>query len=97
MHLKISPVSKLTAVFAAALILVPSETVSAADLYWDGVNSGTNAGGGSGTWDLVTSNWETAETGGSSVVWTNANNDTAIFGGGVGTVSLGAPDPAPEN
>lgn len=62
----------------------------AASLFWDGVSSSVDADGGNGTWDNgVTSNWDTAATGGSDSVWTNANNDTAVFGGTTGTVSLG--------
>ena len=77
--------------FAAALTLSLSAIpAQAGSLFWDGTTSSANADGGNGTWDNgVTSNWDTASTGGADSVWTNANNDTAVFGGALGTVSLG--------
>ena len=65
-------------------------SATAATLYWDGADTNANANGGAGTWDNgSTSNWDTAATGGSNSVWTNANNDTAVFGATAGTVTLG--------
>jgi autotransporter-associated beta strand protein len=80
-----------TASFVAALTLslsaIPAHAVS---LYWDGTSTTGNADGGNGTWgNGVTSNWDTAATGGSDSVWTNGGN-TAVFGGTAGTVTLGS-------
>jgi autotransporter-associated beta strand protein len=59
----------------------------AADFYWSGNGSTL---GGTGTWDTTSStNWATVATGPFSTTWVNANNDTAIFGGTVGRVTLG--------
>ncbi len=63
-------------------------SAAAADLSWD--NTATDAGatlGGAGTWDLATAKWWN---GSGYVTWANANNDTAIFNGTGGTVTLGA-------
>jgi fibronectin-binding autotransporter adhesin len=67
-------------------------SAQAASLYWDGPHSGGvgdgASDGGSSTWDTTTLNWDQ----GSSldrVAWSNANNDTAIFAGTAGTVSVG--------
>ena len=63
----------------------------AAALYWDGTTSTGDADGGNGIWNTALTNWDTLATGGADSVWTNANNDTAFFGGTADTVSLGAP------
>jgi fibronectin-binding autotransporter adhesin len=81
----IRPASLLLA--ALTLTAIPAQAVS---LFWDGTTSTANADGGNGTWDNGTTfDWDTAATGGADSVWTNANNDTAVFGGAAGTVSLG--------
>ena len=60
--------------------------------HWDGTDSTGDADGGAGTWDKSASNWDDAETSGSSIAWDadNSNNDTAIFKGTAATVDLGA-------
>ncbi len=64
--------------------------------WWDGGTTnlpGSGNGvayGGSGTWDTTIQNWDQGS-GLPYVGWNNANNDTAIFGGTPGTVTLGAP------
>ena len=67
--------------------------VQAADRFWDGANSGgTGDGasdGGTAAWNTSTLNWDQGNAL-NRVNWTNANNDTAIFGGTAGTVSLGS-------
>lgn len=68
--------------------------LQAATYYWDSdadatgnLVDGTNLGG-TGTWDLGTTNWwDTA----GMVVWPNTTADTAIFSGTAGIVTLGAP------
>ena len=59
--------------------------------WWDGTNTGgTGDGasdGGTATWDTSTLNWDQGN-GFARVAWVNGNN-TAIFAGTAGTVSLG--------
>ena len=63
-------------------------------LYWDpdrnpaNNNVTTGAGlGGAGTWDTSAASWFNPATG-QDVVWNSANNDTAVFSGASGAVSL---------
>ncbi len=85
-------VLSLVAIGALAL----AGTASAAStLYWDGgtadiLTDGDGASnGGAGTWNVALTNWDAGVA--PHVAWVNANDDTAIFGGGAaGTVSLGA-------
>jgi autotransporter-associated beta strand protein len=61
---------------------------SAATLYWD-ATPGTPDGeiqGGTGTWNTDTSNWYD---GSAYQKWANENNDTAVFGGTSGVITLG--------
>ena len=78
--------ARFVAALAIALTVLPA---SAGSLFWDGTTSTADADGGNGTWNTALTNWDTLATGGADSVWTNANNDTAVFGGAVGTVSLG--------
>ena len=90
MKIQANPFIRSGSLILAALTLtaIPVQAVS---LFWDGTTSTASADGGNGTWDNATTfNWDTLATGGSDSVWTNANNDTAVFGGALGTVSLGA-------
>ncbi len=66
--------------------LTSSMALRGAPLYWDGAVSAGDPGGGSGTWNTTTLNWDTALTGGTGVRWTT--ND-AVFGGVGGVVTLG--------
>ena len=75
------------ALVTLALSAVPAV---AAPLYWDGTDTTANADGGSGTWDLTTTNWDTAASGGADIAWPNGGNaNIANFGGTGGTVTLG--------
>jgi autotransporter-associated beta strand protein len=78
-------------VAALALLTLPL-SVQAANRFWDGaITGGTGDGasaGGTATWDISTLNWDQGNAL-SRVAWINGNNDTAIFGGTAGTVSLG--------
>ncbi len=76
----------LIGLFAAAAMI---SSVHAADVTWD-IDPGAGVTGGAGTWNTTDSKW-TTDNGTSNIAWTNANNDTAVFGGTVGTVALGAP------
>ena len=84
-HLFIKRLSALVAI--GTLLIQPS--VQGANLFWDGTDTTANADGGIGTWNTTLTNWDTLATAGANSVWTNANNDTAIFGGTGATVSLG--------
>ena len=63
--------------------------------YWDGPNTGgTGDGfvaGGTGTWSTSNANWDKGYV--ARETWDNVGkaNDTAVFGGTVGTVTLGGP------
>jgi autotransporter-associated beta strand protein len=75
-------------------VAMDSVTVNAiqATRWWDGASAGGTGNGasdgGTATWDTSTLNWDQ---GGalSRVAWVNGNNDTAVFAGTAGTVSLG--------
>ncbi|MCX6854552.1 MAG: autotransporter-associated beta strand repeat-containing protein [Verrucomicrobia bacterium] len=84
-HLFIKRLSALVAI--GTLLIQPS--VQGANLFWDGTDTTANADGGNGTWNTTLTNWDTLATAGTNSVWTNANNDTAIFSGTAATVSLG--------
>ena len=88
MKIPFHPIFRPARLVAALALCVP--TARAATLYWDGTTTSADADGGDGTWNTALTNWDTAATGGADSVWTNANNDTAVFGGTAGTVSLGA-------
>ena len=74
---------------AIAVAMALTGSVQAATYYWDGTEASANADGGNGTWDTNSLNWDTALSGGANTNWINANNDTAVFAGTLGTVSLG--------
>jgi len=54
--------------------------------YWSGNGSSQ---GGNGTWDTTNPRWGTVAGGPFGSAWGNVYNDTAIFGGTAGTVTLG--------
>ncbi|MCP5533476.1 MAG: autotransporter-associated beta strand repeat-containing protein [Akkermansiaceae bacterium] len=68
-------------------LCVPS--VAQTTLHWDGDTSG-GGNGSSDVWDTSTANWNPAsDYTGTAQSWNNANNDSAVFGGTAGTVTLG--------
>lgn len=80
---------------ALALSLAAAFTAPgiAADVTWDITPGTVGAGdsaitGGLGAWNTTNGNW-TIDDGVNNIAWINANNDTAIFGGTAGTVTLG--------
>lgn len=82
-------------VSATSILICFAGTASGANVTWDIspgiVGPGDSAiTGGGGTWDVTTGNW-TIDAGANNIAWVNANNDTAIFGSAIGTVTLGAP------
>lgn len=63
----------------------------ATQYFWDGNDTGANANGGSGTWDTLTTNWDSAATAGSNVAWPSSGTDNdVVFGGTTGTVNIAA-------
>jgi len=81
------------AVAMATMFVFPAGTARAASVTWDIVPGTVGAGngsitGGTGTWNTTNGNW-TTDGGANNVAWSNANNDTAVFGGTAGTVTLG--------
>jgi autotransporter-associated beta strand protein len=75
-----------------AALLFGSCALPAATLTWD-IVPGTATGdglitGGTGVWDLAALNW-TTNGGANNLAWNNATTNDAIFGGTVGTVTLG--------
>ncbi len=74
--------------WVAACLVAVSATATHAQttLFWSSNNS---TQGGSGTWTDASGFWGSVATGPWGSNWTNSNNDTARFGGTVGTVTLG--------
>ena len=72
-----------------------ARTARATTMFWDGgtTDIGTNgngiSNGGPGTWNSSLLNWDVGSS--SHVAWANANNDTAVFGGTAGVITLGNP------
>jgi fibronectin-binding autotransporter adhesin len=78
-------------VLAGVLLGICAAPAPAANYFWNGIGASGSAGGGSGTWDLTTTNWQSAATSGSAVAWPNVNNaHAATFGGASGTVTWGS-------
>ena len=86
---------------AAALLGVGvyrAPQAKAANLYWDSnavaqdnVLSSATGTGGAGTWNTTGGYfWNGSDVTSALAVWNNANNDTAVFRGTAGTVTLGA-------
>ena len=75
----------------SSLLAVSSSNAALETAYWDGNSTNADANGGTGTWNSANINWDSAATAGSDIVWdANASgDDTAIFGGTAGTVTLG--------
>lgn len=68
--------------------------VQAANLTWDPLLDGDGVIGGAGAWNTTDLFWDPMGTDpviADNLAWINANNDTAIFGGTGGTVTLGVP------
>ena len=88
-------ITKHLPVFMAITLVIAlvAGRAQAGNVWWDGgavdiVTSGNGASAGAtGTWNTTTLNWDAGVA--PHVAWINANNDTAIFGGTVGIVTLG--------
>jgi autotransporter-associated beta strand protein len=80
---------------ALALLLASASHSPSADRWWDGgsvnipANGNSASAGGAGTWDTTTLNWDAGAV--PHVAWDNAANDTAIFGGTAGAVTVATP------
>ncbi len=83
-------VGSIFCLLASQAALLPAHAV---DVTWDiapgtvGAGNGTITGG-TGAWDTTNGNW-TTDGGANNIAWDNAGNDTAVFGGTAGTVTLG--------
>ncbi len=73
-------------VFLLSLFAVQSADAQA-NLTWD-VNGATAGTGGTGTWDTTSLIWFNGST---FQAWNNATFDNGVFGGTVGTVTVGTP------
>ena len=86
--------TRATCLFACSIAaLLAAHSASAALITWDispgSVGAGNSAiTGGAGTWDEALGNW-TLDAGANNIAWVNANNDTAVFGGTAGAITLG--------
>jgi fibronectin-binding autotransporter adhesin len=75
-------------------VVVFSTAAHSADVFWDGgtvdiPTDGNGASGGTaGTWNTSLLNWDVGAS--PHVAWNNANNDTAVFAGTAGVVTLGS-------
>jgi autotransporter-associated beta strand protein len=96
--MKFSPTMKsrslfLHSLFAAAVATVTISSAFAANVTWD-PTPGTPTGdgtitGGTGNWRNLGNEYSWSINGGvTNIEWNSANNDTAIFGGAAGTVSI---------
>ncbi len=76
------------AVASSVVLGIPSASAQST-YFWSG-NAST--AGGNGTWDTTLTNWSaTGANGTFTLQWSNASNDTAVFGSTAGTVTLGTP------
>ncbi len=78
---------------ASSAVLTIFYAHAASNVTWDitpgTVGIGNSAiTGGTGAWNTADGNW-TIDAGANNIAWDNLNNDTAIFGGTFGTVTLG--------
>lgn len=72
---------------AASLVLsVPAHAIS---FFWDGTTTTANADGGNGTWDTVSTNWDSLASAGADTAWPSSGTDNdAVFAGTAGTVTI---------
>jgi fibronectin-binding autotransporter adhesin len=91
MKMNMKRVNVWALVCAMAIVIAPA--AQAATLYWDGGSTNQTANGnnvsegGAGTWNTTLLNWDAGAV--PHVAWNNANNDTALFAGTAGIVTLG--------
>ncbi len=91
------PLSPLPLFLRSAVLasLLAASTAGAVDYFWDQDRNATTGTGGTGTWNTnAQSNqlrWREGTDTGTLRAWSNTNNadDTAVFGGTAGTVTLG--------
>ena len=77
-----------TALFSAVALMMISGPARAAVMTWDPATSGGTAVGGGGTWNTSNTSWWNTST---DLAWSDSTNanDTALFSGTAGTVTLG--------
>jgi autotransporter-associated beta strand protein len=87
--------TKILLFVAIAMVLAATASpAQAGTRWWDGGtanisgNGNGASGGGNGTWNTALLNWDAGAS--PHVAWVNANNDTAVFDGTAGTVTVGA-------
>lgn len=80
-------VGRWLGVVLACAILLPGGVARAATAYWDASGLGTSQGG-SGIWDLSSTNWTAAQSDGLPLVWNNTGTQTANLGGTAGTLTV---------
>jgi autotransporter-associated beta strand protein len=79
---------------APVLAAILSNHAAAATCWWDGGsadiagNGNGVSAGGVGTWNTTIKNWDPGS-GQPMAAWNNASNDTAVFAGTAGTVTMG--------
>ncbi len=83
-----SSLARLSSAAAVCAVLAMASSAPAANLQWDPDTAGAGASGGTGLWNTTSPFWFNGAT---NVNWSNAANDTAIFGGLPGIVSLDQP------
>jgi fibronectin-binding autotransporter adhesin len=86
--MSISRVGRWSAALVLAAVGLTTPTALAGPVTWDTVSGDAGVTGGAGAWDTTLTNW-TTDSGATNIAWVNANNDTAVFGGSAGTVTLG--------
>jgi len=85
---KLSRLSVNRFILSAAFAAFIPQVATAASLVWNADNAVGDPVGGTGVWDTAATSWDNA---GAMQAWNNGGNDTAIFGGIAGTVTLGTP------
>src|SRR6187431_262989 len=79
----------------AVILTSQASGASGSSCWWDGgttdiAGNGNGASaGGMGTWNTTLRNWDPGN-GQPMVAWNNVNNDTAVFAGPAGTVTMGS-------
>jgi fibronectin-binding autotransporter adhesin len=91
--------TRLVSMLMVVVFFVTGDPVHGATLFWDSdglmlnnvINQAGQGLGGAGTLDLSTPQWwaPLGASAGQNQTWSNASNDTAVFEGTAGTVTLG--------
>jgi fibronectin-binding autotransporter adhesin len=79
---------RLSVVSLPSCLLLALSPANAAIYRWDPGMTPLSPSGGNGTWDGATDSWSDWAI---DVIWPNGTSDHAVFGGSVGSVTLGLP------